>query len=139
MFKEYAVLFLIFKNKQSSLLRSCGVRAFGTHNSFATLTHAINTNASLIVSIRSLRSLILTASPNREEHAHAHVLLFEEQCAHTYAREATMSWPTNDSAMKNKRLTVANTCIRHVNTCACVALQCVYMYVSLKAESRKQQ
>ena len=85
-----------------------------------------NTNASLIVSIRSLRSLILTASPNREEHAHAHVLLFEEQTRtrtrgqKTGRQEATMSW----LAMAN---TVANTCIRHVVACMLALPMCVHV------------
>ena len=79
-----------------------------------------NTNASLIVSIRSLRSLILTASPNREEHAHAHVLLFEEQNTHARTKEATMSWPTNEN-------TVANTCIRHVVACMLALPMCVHV------------
>ena len=75
-----------------------------------------NTNASLIVSIRSLRSLILTASPNREEHAHAHVLLFEEQ---TRTR--------GENELANNEKTVANTCIRHVVACMLALPMCVHV------------
>ena len=81
-----------------------------------------NTNASLIVSIRSLRSLILTASPNREEHAHAHVLLFEEQ-----TRTRTRGQKTGRQEATTNENTVANTCIRHVVACMLALPMCVHV------------
>ena len=65
----------------SCLRHSQFVRYAHSYNIRPKLQH--NTNASLIVSIRSLRSLILTASPNRE---HARTRTREEEHARTRTR-----------------------------------------------------
>ena len=91
------------------------------HSQFVRFAHSCHdTNASLIVSIRSLRSLILTASPNTRTRGQK-----------TGRQEATMSWPTNEN-------TVANTCIRHVCTCVLALPMCVHVREP-QGRVRKQQ
>ena len=101
--KNTCVLFLVVL--AASQLRGSCLRHSQTTNNRG--PH--NTNASLIVSIRSLRSLILTASLNTRTRGQK-----------TGRQEATMSWPTNEK-------TVANTCIRHVVACMLALPMCVHV------------